>query len=57
MTEAYASHAYKLYRAGILAGGDARGTFSPNSYITSQECAAIVARMAESSSRVSFTPG
>lgn len=57
MTEAYAGHVYKLYRAGILAGGDARGTFSPNSYITRQECAAIVSRMAESNSRISFTLG
>ena len=57
MTELCASHVYKLYRAGILAGGDARGTFSPNSYITRQECATIVARMAESNSRVSFTLG
>lgn len=51
----YASHVYKLYRAGILSGGDANGTFSPDSYITRQEAAAIVSRMAESSSRVKFT--
>lgn len=57
MTEAYASHVYKLFRAGILAGGDVRGTFSPNSYITRQECASIVGRMAESNNRVSFTLG
>lgn len=51
----YASHVYKLYRAGILSGSDVNGTFSPDSYITRQEAAAIVSRMAESSSRVKFT--
>lgn len=51
----YAGHVYKLYRAGILSGSDVNGTFSPDSYITRQEAAAIVSRMAESSSRVKFT--
>ena len=50
-----AGHVYKLYRAGILSGSDVNGTFSPDSYITRQEAAAIVSRMAESSSRVKFT--
>ena len=57
MTAIYASHVYKLYRAGILTGGDATGSFSPDSYITRQEAATIVARMAESSNRVSFSLG
>lgn len=54
MTESYAPGVYKLYRAGILSGSDATGTFSPNTFIPRREAAAIVARMAESSSRQSF---
>lgn len=46
---------YKLYRAGILAGGDAKGTFSPGTFITRAECATIVARMADSDNRMSFS--
>ena len=51
----YASYVYKLYRAGILIGGDANGTFSPQTYITRAESAAIVSRMGESNNRVSIT--
>ena len=54
MTASYAQYVYKLYRAGILSGGDAKGTFSPASYITRAEAAAIVSRMAESGNRVTF---
>lgn len=52
---AYAPYVYQLYRAGILTGGDALGTFSPQTYITRAESATIVSRMAESDNRVSFT--
>lgn len=55
MSANYASAVYKLYRAGILAGGDATGTFSPFSYISRVEAAAIVSRMAESNSRRTFS--
>ncbi len=55
MSAGYAQHVYKLYRAGILTGGDAMGTFSPNTCITRAEAAAIVSRMAESSSRKEFS--
>lgn len=51
----YAPAVYKLYRAGILAGGDANGTFSPLTYITRAESATIVARMADSDNRMSFS--
>ena len=54
-TDSYSSYVYKLYRAGILTGGDARGTFSPGTYITRAESAAIVSRMAESNNRVVFS--
>ena len=55
MSASYAASVYKLYRAGILAGGNAKGTFSPGTFITRAECAAIVSRMAESNNRVAFS--
>lgn len=45
-TEPYADDVYKLYRAGILTGNDAYGTFSPDTTIKRCEVAAIVSRMA-----------
>lgn len=56
-SDRYAEHIYKLYRAGILAGSDANGTFNPQTYITRAESATIVSRMAESDNRVSITLG
>ena len=55
ITDSYAPSVYKLYRAGILAGGDVKGTFSPGTFITRAECAAIVSRMAESDNRIAFS--
>ena len=55
MQDYYAGAVYKLYRAGILAGGDANGTFSPLTYITRAESATVVARMADSDNRMSFS--
>lgn len=46
---------YKLYRAGILAGNDAAGTFYPNNPITRAEVATILVRMADPNARVLFT--
>ncbi len=48
---------YKLYRAGILQGNDAIGTFQPNAYITRAEVATIVTRMALEEQRKAFRPG
>ena len=42
---------YLLYRAGILTGNDAYGTFVPNSTITRSEVAALVSRIAVPSQR------
>ncbi len=47
----YYSSIYKLYRAGVLNGNDARGTFAPDKAITRAEVAAIVVRMMDSSER------
>ena len=46
---------YTLYRAGILTGNDAKGTFTPNSNIARSEAAAITTRMADTSLRKSIT--
>ena len=51
----YAASIYRLYRAGILTGGDEKGTFAPNDFITRAESAAIVSRMASSAYRVHFS--
>lgn len=54
-SDSYAQYVYLLYRAGILTGGDAMGTFSPQTFITRAEAATIVSRMAESDNRKQFT--
>lgn len=51
----YAPEVYKLYRAGILAGNDDHGTFTPDSNIARAAAAAIVTRMADASLRVKVT--
>ncbi|MPM02958.1 hypothetical protein SDC9_49217 [bioreactor metagenome] len=43
----YYSAVYKLYRAGILTGNDADGTFTPENGISRSAAAAIAARMAD----------
>ncbi len=49
--------AYHLYRAGILQGRDATGTFKPETHITRAEIAAIVTRMVLPTQRKAFHPG
>lgn len=51
----YRGAVYTLYRAGILSGSDAQGSFLPKSSILRSEAAAIVARLALPSQRKSFT--
>lgn len=46
---------YALYRAGILTGNDASGTFGPETAINRAAAAAILTRMAENSLRRSVT--
>lgn len=46
---------YTLYRAGILTGSDAYGTFNPDTNITRAEVAAIISRMIDPAQRISFT--
>lgn len=46
---------YLLYRAGVLTGSDAAGTFHPDSSIRRSEMAAIVARMADPTLRKTLT--
>ena len=51
----YGPAAYVLYRAGILTGSDASGSFRPTSFIQRSEVAAIVVRMANAEFRQSLT--
>lgn len=52
--DAGATEIYRLYRAGILRGGDAYGSFQPAAQITRAEVAAMVTRMAYRSLRLKF---
>lgn len=51
LSDKYASEIYTFYRAGILTGNDAAGTFAPNSSIKRSEVAAILSRMYDTSVR------
>ncbi len=52
--DTWATEIYRLYRAGILRGGDAYGSFQPDTKITRAEVAAMVTRMAYRSLRLKF---
>lgn len=54
-SEVYAGGVYTLYRAGVLTGNNARGTFGPETSISCATAAAIVTRMADSALRQSVT--
>ena len=53
-TDKFGAAIYLLYRAGVLVGNDAKGTFAPNSNIRRMEVAAITTRMADTSLRESI---
>ena len=48
-------HVLRFYNAGLLAGIDPYGTFSPQGTLLRRECAAIVSRVARTSLRQTFT--
>ena len=48
----YVEEIFRLYRAGILAGNDSKGTFTPEQPISRCQAAAIIARMALKQQRV-----
>ena len=50
-TDKFAAEIYEFYRAGILTGSDAKGTFHSASTIKRSEAAAILLRMFEASAR------
>lgn len=52
MGDAYAANIYLLYRAGVLAGSDEKGTFFPSSTISRAEAAAITSRIASAPLRI-----
>ena len=51
----YHDAVYRLYRAGVLTGNDAKGTFGPFTNITRGAAAAIIGRMAQPSLRKAIT--
>ena len=51
----YGRAVYTLYRAGVLTGSDASGTFFPNRTLTRAEAAIIVSRMIDADTRVFMT--
>jgi len=51
----YGRAVYTLYRAGVLTGFDAAGTFFPGRTLTRAEAATIVSRMIDADSRVLMT--
>ena len=53
--DAFASDIYEFYRAGILTGSDAKGTFHPASSIKRSEVSAILVHMFDTASRQSIT--
>ena len=52
ITDPYGYEVYTFYRAGILQGNDAAGTFAPGSNIRRSEVAAIIARMMDPANRI-----
>ena len=54
-TDKFAPEIYEFYRAGILTGSDAKGTFHSASTIKRSEAAAILLRMFEASARKTIT--
>ena len=57
MNDTYADEIYTFYRAGILTGSDAKGTFNPDSSIKRSEVAAILIRMYDTNARQAVTLG
>ncbi|MEG0036341.1 MAG: S-layer homology domain-containing protein, partial [Oscillospiraceae bacterium] len=55
LTDSAAKPIYSFYRAGILIGSDANGTFRPETNIQRSEVAAILTRMFETSARKTIT--
>lgn len=49
------SHAYEMYRAGIMVGSDSDGTFNPYSNVLRSEMAAIVNRFLDEDARKTIT--
>lgn len=46
---------YLLYRAGVFAGRDQKGTFAPRATLSRAECAVLIVRMLQPERRLSFT--
>ena len=55
MTDKFAAEIYEFYRAGILTGSDAKGTFHSANSIKRSEVSAILVRMFDTASRQNIT--
>ena len=55
MTDKFAAEIYEFYRAGVLTGSDAKGTFHSASSIKRSEVSAILVRMFDTASRQNIT--
>ena len=55
ISDKFAKEIYKFYRAGILAGNDAKGTFNPTDKIKRSEVATILSRMMDKNARKLIT--
>ena len=55
MDHKYAAEIYEFYRAGILVGNNAKGTFLPEDTINRAEMSAILIRMFDASARKTIT--
>jgi S1-C subfamily serine protease len=54
----YGQAVYRLYRAGVFAGADSKGSFRPNRTISRAEAAAVIMRIVDANSRrrLTFAP-
>ncbi len=57
MQSDYSNAVYELYRAGVLTGNDAKGTFAPNTNIQRSAVAAIISRMTNAELRENIALG
>lgn len=54
-SDLYSQQIFTLYRAGILSGRDAYGTFAPEEPVTRSEAAALLTRLVQPAARLTFT--
>lgn len=53
-SDKYGTEIFRLYRAGVLTGSDAQGSFKPDSTISRAEAAAIIRRVAKPEQKINI---